>query len=353
MDVIYLNITLTFWYLYDTLFSVYPTPGVSKGDDSLSEMPTPDTPYGSTWYPNPSSRIRKGFKRLIDAIPEPAPVKRKVPTGTPIEVYYKRFFEDVKETVQNYKVKDPVWLRKDGNDEKALITEDENNRTVAADIHGPLTGVVICTGRKLQDQQRNLYQTVAELGGDYRWAYDHTVTHFVFQGRSNDTNKEFRLAREQGKVIVSPEWVWMCRDEKAKIDELLFPHTHNPKMSLSVVSAKSTSVTKRGRPKKRNLETSLDNKEELDDEEEEQEVRHSHEDNDSPENLEEEQKKIALSKQLEEIEALATVTGSGRRSSSLNRNRSVSDRVRHTPTQPLQVETQPGECFVKNFVSCK
>ncbi|XP_071515470.1 DNA topoisomerase 2-binding protein 1-like isoform X2 [Panulirus ornatus] len=328
----------------ETFRKLYPTPGVPKGNDSLSEMPTPDTPYGSTWYPNPSSRIRKGFKRLIDALPEPPPVKRRVTPGTPIEVYYKRFCDDVKETVQNYKVKDPVWLKKDGTDEKALITEGENDKTVASDIQGPLTGVVICAARKLQDQQRTLYQAVAELGGDYRWAYDHTVTHFIFQGRSNDTNKEFRLAREQGKIIVSPEWVWMCHDEKVKIDELLFPHTHNPKMSLSVVSAKSTSLTKKSQVKKKNLFGTIpDNKEELDDEEEEQEVSQSHEnDSDGPENLREEQKKIALSKQLEEIEALATVTGSGRRSSSLTRSRSVNDRLRHTPTEPLQVETQPA-----------
>ncbi|XP_045617941.1 DNA topoisomerase 2-binding protein 1 isoform X2 [Procambarus clarkii] len=309
---------------------LYPTPGVSKTNRSLSEMPTPDTPYGSTWYPNPSSQIRKGFKRLIDSIPDPAPVKRRVPPGTPIEEYYKRFSVDVKETVQNYKVKEPVWLRKDKNEKLG----DENVQNVAADNHGPLTGVVVCTSNKLQGQQKELYQTVADLGGEYRWAYDHTVTHYIFQGRNNDTHKEFRIAREQGKFIVAPDWVWMCHDEKTKIDELLFPHTHNPKMSLSIVSTKTTPSTKKGRPTKKNL-FEVDK---ISDEEGEE----TGQSNDDGENLEsEDQKKAALSKQLEEIEALATNSGSVRRNSGASRSRSINERLKHTPTRPMQIETQP------------
>ncbi|XP_069938324.1 DNA topoisomerase 2-binding protein 1 isoform X2 [Cherax quadricarinatus] len=309
---------------------LYPTPGVSKSNKSLSEMPTPETPYGSTWFPNPSSTIRKGFKRLIDSIPDPAPVKRRVPPGTPLEVYYKRFCNDVKETVQNYKPKEPVWLQK---------AQHESDTMLAADNHGPLTGVVVCTSRKLQDQQKALYQCVTELGGDYRWSYDHTVTHFIFHGQNNDKNREFRIAREQEKFIVAPEWVWMCRDENKKIDELLFPHTHNAKLSLSIISAKTTPVAKRGRPKKKNLfEDTHEDKDKMNYDEEGEETGQS---SDNEENVEnDEQKKTVLSKQLEEIEALATNTGSGRKNSGANRNRSITEKLKQTPTRPMNVETQ-------------
>lgn len=32
---------------------------------------------------------------------------------------------------------------------------------------------------------------------------------FFFQGRPNDINKEFRTAREHGKLVVSPHWLTM------------------------------------------------------------------------------------------------------------------------------------------------
>ncbi|XP_042237542.1 DNA topoisomerase 2-binding protein 1-like isoform X2 [Homarus americanus] len=323
----------------ETFRKLYPTPGVSKPHDSLSEMPTPDTPYGSTWYPNPSSRIRKGFKRLIESMPDPAPAKRKVPPGTPLEVYYKRFFNDIKDTVQNYKPKVPVWLKKgDDNNKRDKELEGESKR---ADDHSPLAGVIVCTARKLQDQQSDLYEAVEKLGGDYRWAYDHTVTHFIFQGRSNDTNKDFRLARDQDKLIVSPDWVWMCRDEKTRIDEVLFPHTHNPKMSLSIVSSKTTPTTKRGRPKKKNVLEATPDKRERALEETEEPGQNKDSGSDCEENMEDEDRiKAALSKQLEEIEALVTGTGSERRNSGVIRKRSFGEKLKHTPTRPMDVETQ-------------
>ncbi|XP_027237421.2 DNA topoisomerase 2-binding protein 1 isoform X2 [Penaeus vannamei] len=337
----------------ETMRRLYPTPGVGKGNETLNDMPTPDTPYGSTWFPNPSSRVRKGFKRMLDSIPD-APVvkKRATENGTPMNVLYKKFFNNVQETLDSHEQKFSQRMaaneqgkeehqsgkkeRKDSNEEQG------GDETVAADNHGPLTGVVVCTARKLQDQQRELYKTVAELGGDYRWAYDHSVTHFVYQGRHNDTNKEFRLAREQGKLIVAPEWVHMCRDEETRIDESLFPHTHNPKMSLSILSAKTTPVSKRGRPRKKPLDdTSPDLQEK---ECEEQDTSHSNEsENESGDTAnDEEQKKAAISRQLEEIEALATVTGSGRRSAGSARNRSLGEKLKHTPTRPIQVEAHPA-----------
>ena len=33
---------------------------------------------------------------------------------------------------------------------------------------------------------------------------------------------------------MGPDWVYMCRDENAKLEEATFAHTYNPKMSLSV-----------------------------------------------------------------------------------------------------------------------
>jgi hypothetical protein len=46
---------------------------------------------------------------------------------------------------------------------------------------GPLKGVVIYVSKKLSGQQAELNDIVSELGGDYKWQYDASCTHFIFQ----------------------------------------------------------------------------------------------------------------------------------------------------------------------------
>ncbi len=46
---------------------------------------------------------------------------------------------------------------------------------------GPLKGVVIAVAKKLSKQQSDYNNMAAELGADYRWTYDLSCTHFIFQ----------------------------------------------------------------------------------------------------------------------------------------------------------------------------
>lgn len=41
--------------------------------------------------------------------------------------------------------------------------------------------MIIYVSKKLSGQQAELNDLVAELGGDYKWQYDASCTHFVFQ----------------------------------------------------------------------------------------------------------------------------------------------------------------------------
>ncbi|XP_062568872.1 DNA topoisomerase 2-binding protein 1-A-like [Saccostrea cucullata] len=118
----------------------------------------------------------------------------------------------------------------------------------------PLKGVTIYVSKKLSGQQTELNDIVAELGGDYKWQYDATCTHFIFQGKTNDTTKEFRVAREQKKMIVSPLWLQMCKEQNARVDESLFPHNYNPNLTLAMVKKATPG---RGSPVKSNRGTPL------------------------------------------------------------------------------------------------
>ncbi|XP_029646885.1 DNA topoisomerase 2-binding protein 1-like isoform X1 [Octopus sinensis] len=110
---------------------------------------------------------------------------------------------------------------------------------------GPLNGVVISVARKLSAKQ-SLYNDMAvSLGADYTWTYDDTCTHFIFQGKQNDINREFRLARDQKKIIVSPYWLIMCKEQNVYVDESLFPHTFNPNLNLQSVMNSSKETPRR------------------------------------------------------------------------------------------------------------
>ncbi|XP_053571725.1 DNA topoisomerase 2-binding protein 1 [Bombina bombina] len=101
--------------------------------------------------------------------------------------------------------------------------------------HGILKDVVICVSKKLSRKQGELNGMAASLGGEYRWCFDESVTHFIYQGRQNDTSREFRSVKERNGIhIVSEHWLLACAEEQKRVSESLYPHTYNPKMSLDI-----------------------------------------------------------------------------------------------------------------------
>ncbi|XP_073534197.1 DNA topoisomerase 2-binding protein 1 [Phyllobates terribilis] len=98
-----------------------------------------------------------------------------------------------------------------------------------------LNDVVICVSKKLSKRQGELNGIAATLGAEYRWCFDESVTHFIYQGKQNDTNREFRSIKERtGIHIVSEYWLLCCAEEQRKVPESLYPYTYNPKMSLDI-----------------------------------------------------------------------------------------------------------------------
>lgn len=119
--------------------------------------------------------------------------------------------------------------------------EEENDRIQPTpaeqrEMKNILKNVKIYVAKKLAKQQAELNQLVENLGGEFVWIYNHTVTHVIFSGKVNDPNKELKLAREQNKYIVSPHWLYACNEQKMKLDETQFPYTYNPSKGAVVAS---------------------------------------------------------------------------------------------------------------------
>lgn len=269
----------------------------------------------------------------------PTPTLSQDPTKeTPAKEFYKKFYEDIKETMKKYKRKPHLQLQdsgtarentqknKDAGMESQREQEDKEKQS-----EGPLKGVVLCASRKFVDQWEEMSAVVEQLGGQYLSSYGPEVTHFLFQGRPNDLNREFRKAKQDGKVVVAPDWLWTCQEKGTRVDELLFPHTHNPNMSLPLVGG-SPSKAKRKYP-----------------EEEQEEREHSQKQNetDNSEGNKEkdeaqEEEKERLSKQLEEIGALAQLSGR-RNNGTRGRSKPIGEWHRISSSRHVDIETQPSE----------
>lgn len=98
----------------------------------------------------------------------------------------------------------------------------------------PLDKVVVCVSKRLSKKQSELNGVAASLGAEYRWSFDETVTHYIYQGRANDSNREYKSAKERGVHVVSEHWLLECAQEYKHLPESLYPHTYNPKMSLDI-----------------------------------------------------------------------------------------------------------------------
>ncbi|KAM4705108.1 DNA topoisomerase 2-binding protein 1 [Rhinophrynus dorsalis] len=105
-----------------------------------------------------------------------------------------------------------------------------------------LQDVVICVSKKLSKKQGELNGIAASLGAEYRWCFDESVTHFIYQGRQNDSNREYRSVKERNGIhIVSEHWLLACAEEQKRVPESLYPHTYNPKMSLDISAVQDAS----------------------------------------------------------------------------------------------------------------
>lgn len=201
---------------------VYPTPGRVVGiNDSLDAMPTPETPYGSTWEPNPSARTRKAFKRVLDNMPE----------NNYDRLAKRRKKMDERITTQNQMMSDNIRKALGFNPDEL---EDDND-----DKHGILSGVIAYVPKRMDRVQKQVYSKIGRLGGDYRWLYNSDITHIIIQGNPKEVTKELKLMKDHNsKIVVNPEWVTACEEQNAWVSESLYSPSHNPNMSLTVVREK-------------------------------------------------------------------------------------------------------------------
>lgn len=92
-----------------------------------------------------------------------------------------------------------------------------------------LSGLTFAISQRLWHRRDELHDLVSGLGGAFVWSYDKTCTHYLHQGNMlEETFREFKLVRKQGKWIVSPWWLIRSQAAGRRLPEAQFPHTFNP-----------------------------------------------------------------------------------------------------------------------------
>lgn len=121
-------------------------------------------------------------------------------------------------------------------DRKAWDCQEEKQ----INSEGILNGTVIAVSKKLANRQLELHQLVNDMGGETRFMYDNSCTHFIHQGRINDTAKDYSDAKRDKKFLVSPYWLEACAETNTLLDEGKYPVTFNPRLSIDVSSSRTT-----------------------------------------------------------------------------------------------------------------
>uniref|UniRef100_A0A8C2XH35 DNA topoisomerase II binding protein 1 n=1 Tax=Cyclopterus lumpus TaxID=8103 RepID=A0A8C2XH35_CYCLU len=146
---------------------------------------------------------------------------------------------------RNLKVSLANSTRNSASDIQAITASPQFTKTSEKEVPekevSPLTGVVICVGKKLSKMQSELNAVAASLGADFRWACDDTVTHYIYAGRVGDNTREYRGVKERGLHVVSQYWLQACAEEQRHVPESLYPFTYNPKMSLNLSQVPNSS----------------------------------------------------------------------------------------------------------------
>ncbi|XP_059149850.1 DNA topoisomerase 2-binding protein 1-like isoform X2 [Physella acuta] len=188
---------------------------------------SPLTPLGLTkgGLETPGTFMQPGFrpKFNLDGLFDSPDVSVDLNKSTPLGEIFRRQITKAAQvaTAQHSNTADVV-------DDRMPASQSQSDELA------PLHGVVIAVAKKLGRSHEQYNSIVVELGGDYSWHIGPQVTHFVFQGRPNDINKEFRKARDEGKIIVSPYWLHACKEQNCRVDESLFPQNYNPNFSLTL-----------------------------------------------------------------------------------------------------------------------
>ncbi|KAJ1915661.1 protein kinase activating protein dpb11 [Mycoemilia scoparia] len=108
----------------------------------------------------------------------------------------------------------------------------------------PLSGVVCCLSQRLFHRKQELIGLATELGARLvsRLEVGKTSYYIHQSTREREAGKDFNTAKRNNIPVVSPWWLYACRDEGGIVDPLFYSHTYQPNKALALFSPKKNNV---------------------------------------------------------------------------------------------------------------
>ncbi|KAJ2632787.1 protein kinase activating protein dpb11 [Coemansia sp. RSA 1290] len=112
-----------------------------------------------------------------------------------------------------------------------------------------LEGAVIALSTRLQHRRIELVELALQLGCRALARLDpQQATHLIHQtSREHETVRDCRIAAKAGIVVVSPWWLYACRDAGRRIPEAEFPSTFHPERQLRLIPVASAALSQEPR----------------------------------------------------------------------------------------------------------
>eukprot|EP00038_Savillea_parva_P031985 m.92593 g.92593 ORF g.92593 m.92593 type:complete len:1437 (-) comp9964_c0_seq2:206-4516(-) len=106
--------------------------------------------------------------------------------------------------------------------------------------------IMVSGARSMPEAQRCMLRTTAERLGavvvTHSGAMDmKKCTHYVFAGKTRDSQKEYQAAKKAGAYIVHPEWVLAAERTGVRQSEEQFPSTYDPERALPTTAHRQPS----------------------------------------------------------------------------------------------------------------
>ncbi|KAF9188123.1 DNA topoisomerase 2-binding protein 1 [Haplosporangium sp. Z 767] len=93
-----------------------------------------------------------------------------------------------------------------------------------------VNGLAICLPIRVSGSYTEMQTMIMQMGARFLASYDASATHFIHKGKATaDAKRDLRAAKRDGLHIVSPEWLYKCREARVRVNEREYPETYDEK----------------------------------------------------------------------------------------------------------------------------
>ncbi|KND00633.1 uncharacterized protein SPPG_03760 [Spizellomyces punctatus DAOM BR117] len=203
-------------------------------EDKVSDLDE-ESEFPATGAFQPRFETNAVLSSLITPKAQLRDIGRNVMSGSPLEVSFTKNLEKAVRQANGPRQGSVGQIH--SIDSSGSCVEQKN----AAPPPTLLQGVIICLSPRVVHRRSALYPIATRMGAEMLVAYSDTCTHYMHQGnRVNEAFRDFKIARQRGKYIVSPSWLVACHETGQRVKELDYPHTYNPHRALSISTPTSS-----------------------------------------------------------------------------------------------------------------